>query len=308
MAALNYKHLRYFWMVAKSGSIARAAQQLHLAPNSISSQIAELEVSLAVELFRRQGRGLELTEVGRRVLSYAEEIFSAGEELLAAVRDQDSVKAQVFRVGVADSVSKVITYRLIEPALGQQHAVRLICREGRLNSLLADLAIHRLDLIIADRQLPQGLNVRGYSHLLAESGLALLASPALAKVHGTDFPALLDGAPLLIPGDDVAIRGRLVQWLREHNLHPKIVGEFDDSALMKTFGHAGAGMFFAPSAIAAEVCAQYGLVELGRLDAVVEQVYVITTEKRISHPLMLEIRNRALARFAPGKKNPPSGG
>lgn len=308
MAALNYKHLRYFWMVAKTGSIARAAQQLNLAPNSISSQLAELEASLAVELFRRQGRGLELTEVGRRVLSYAEEIFSVGEELLEAVRDQDSVKAQVLRVGVADSVSKVITYRLIEPALGHQQAVRLICREGRLNSLLADLAIHRLDLIIADRQLPQGLNVRGYSHLLAESGLSLLASPALSKAHGTDFPALLDGAPLLIPGDDVAIRGGLVQWLREHNLHPKIVGEFDDSALMKTFGHAGAGMFFAPSAIAAEVCAQYGVVELGRIDAVVEQVYVITTEKRISHPLMLEIRNRALAQFASDKKSPPFGG
>ena len=298
MAALNYKHLRYFWMVAKSGSIARAAEQLHLAPNSISSQISELETALAVELFRRQGRGLELTEMGRRVLSYADEIFAAGDQLLEAIRDQDSVKSQVLRVGIADSVSKVVTYRLIQPALSQEYAVRLICREGRLDSLLADLSVHRLDLVFADRQMPQQLNVRGYSHLLGESAVSLLASPRLVKKHGRKFPTLLDGAPLLIPGDDVAIRGPLTRWLREHNLHPKIVGEFDDSALMKTFGHAGAGMFFAPSVIASEICEQYGVQELGRIDSVVEQVYLITTEKKISHPLMLEIRNSALEQFA----------
>ncbi|MBK8121256.1 MAG: transcriptional activator NhaR [Sulfuritalea sp.] len=293
MAALNFKHLRYFWMVAKTGSIARAAEQLHLTPQSISGQLGEFDDALGVKLFRRAGRNLELTDAGRRILSYAEEIFSIGDELLEVLRDQKAVKSLPFRVGIADSVSKLVAYRLVEPALHLGEPVRLVCREGRLTPLLAELAVHRLDMIIADRPMPANLNVRGYSHLLGESGVTVFGTPRLAKERSAGFPALLDNAPLLLPGEDVAIRPRLIHWMEANHLRPRIVGEFDDSALMKAFGQAGAGLFIAPTAIVDHVCEQYKVVELGRIESVVEQVYAITTERRITHPAIVAIRQVA---------------
>ncbi len=293
MAALNYKHLRYFWMVARTGSIARAAEQIHLAPQSISGQLGEFEASLGVELFRRAGRNLELTEAGQRILSYAEEIFTIGDELLEVLRDQTAKKTLPFRVGIADSMSKSITYRLVEPALRLGEPVRLICREGRLAALLAELAVHRLDLIIADRPLPTHLNVRGFSHLLGESGLSVFGAPVLTQALSGAFPAVLDGAPFLLPGEDALIRPKLMQWLEANALRPRIVGEFDDSALMKSFGRGGAGLFVAPSAIAAQICEQYKVSVIGRIDAVVEQIYVITTERRLTHPAIVAISNAA---------------
>lgn len=293
MAALNYKHLRYFWMVAKTGSIARAAEQLHLTPQSISGQLGEFEETIGVKLLRRAGRNLELTDAGRRILSYADEIFTIGDELLDVLRDHKAVKSLPFRVGIADSVSKSIAYRLVEPALHLDEPVRLICREGRLASLLAELAIHRLDLIIADRPMPANLNVRGYSHLLGESTVSVFATPELAARLVGGFPRQLDKAPFLFPGEDVAIRSKLVQWLEANQLRPQVVGEFDDSALTKAFGQAGAGVFVAPTAIVAHVCAQYRVVELGRIEAVVEQIHAITTERRITHPAIVAIQNVA---------------
>lgn len=293
MAALNYKHLRYFWMVAKTGSIARAAEQLHLTPQSISGQLGEFEETIGVKLLRRAGRNLELTDAGRRILSYADEIFTIGDELLEVLRDHKTVKSLPFRVGIADSVSKSIAYHLVEPALHLDEPVRLICREGRLAGLLAELAIHRLDLIIADRPMPTNLNVRGYSHLLGESTISAFATPALAARLVGGFPRKLDQAPFLLPGEDVAIRPKLVQWLEANQLRPQVVGEFDDSALVKAFGQAGAGVFVAPTAIVAHVCAQYGVVELGRIEPVVEQIHAITTERRITHPAIVAIRNVA---------------
>ncbi|SDA76390.1 MULTISPECIES: transcriptional activator NhaR [unclassified Janthinobacterium] len=293
MSNLNFKHLRYFWMVAKTGSIARAAEQLHLTPQSISGQLSDFADTLGVELFRRSGRQLELTDTGRRILSHAEDIFSAGDELLEIVRDQSRATTTAFRVGCADSVSKLIACRLVEPALGLEEPLRIICREGRLASLLADLAVHRLDLIIADRPMPAHLSVRGYNHLLGESGMTLLGTAALAASLQGDFPQCLDRAPLLLPGEDYAIYGRLLQWLSEHNLHPRIVGEFDDSAMMKAFGQSGAGLFFAPTVIARQVCQQYAVVELGRVDSLVEQVYAITTERRLRHPATVAISQSA---------------
>jgi LysR family transcriptional activator of nhaA len=293
MSTLNFKHLRYFWMVAKTGSIARAAEQLHLTPQSISGQLGDFADSLGVELFRRSGRNLELTDTGRRILSHAEEIFSAGDELLEIVRDQSRTTTTTFRVGCADSVSKLIACRLVEPALGLAEPLRMICREGRLASLLADLAVHRLDLIIADRPMPAHLSVRGFNHLLGESGMTLFGTRALAATLQGDFPQCLDRAPLLLPGEDFAIYGRLLQWLGENNLHPRIVGEFDDSAMMKAFGQSGAGLFFAPTVIAPQVCEQHGVVALGRVDNLVEQVYAITTERRLSHPATVAISQSA---------------
>ena len=289
MATLNFKHLRYFWMVAKTGSIARAAEQLHLAPHSISGQLKEFEETLDVALFRRVGRNLELTDAGQRILSYAEDIFNIGDELLEALRDQMAKKALPFRVGIADSVSKAVAYQLVEPALKIGEPVRLICREGRLASLLAELSIHRLDMIIADRPMPAHLNVRGYNHLLGESGLSVFGTRSLAKELSGKFPASLNNAPFLLPGEDVAIRPKLLQWLETNDLRPNIVGEFDDSALMKAFGQAGAGLFVAPTAIIDHVRKQYKVTEIGRIDSVVEQLYAITTERQITHPAVVAI-------------------
>ncbi|WP_426057017.1 transcriptional activator NhaR [Janthinobacterium sp. PSPC2-1] len=293
MSTLNFKHLRYFWMVAKTGSIARAAEQLHLTPQSISGQLSEFADTLGVELFRRSGRQLELTDTGRRILSHAESIFSTGDELLEIVRDQSRTTTTTFRVGCADSVSKLIACRLVEPALSLAEPLRIICREGRLASLLADLAVHRLDLIIADRPMPSHLSVRGYNHLLGESGMTLFGTPELAATLSGGFPLCLDGAPLLLPGEDFAIYGRLLQWLGDKHLHPRIVGEFDDSAMMQAFGQSGAGLFFAPTVIAPQVCEQHAVVALGRVDSLVEQVYAITTERRLSHPATIAISQSA---------------
>ena len=293
MSSLNFKHLRYFWMVARTGSIAKAAEQLHLTPQSISGQLSEFADTLGVELFRRVGRNLELTDTGRRILSYAEEIFSTGDELLEIVRDQSLRTTMTFRVGCADSVSKLIACRLVEPALNLGEPLRLICREGRLAALLAELAVHRLDLIIADRPMPGHLSVRGYNHLLGESAMTAFAAPVLAATLKGAFPACLNGAPMLLPGEDFAIHHRLLQWLEKTGLHPRIVGEFDDSAMIKAFGQAGAGVFFAPTVIAGQVGKQYGVVELGQVATLVEQVYAITTERRMSHPATVAISQTA---------------
>ncbi|HEX9171763.1 MAG TPA: transcriptional activator NhaR [Telluria sp.] len=293
MASLNYKHLRYFWMVAKTGSIARAAGQLHLAPQSISGQLTEFAQALGVDLFRKTGRSLELTDMGRRVLSYADDIFSVGDELLDVVRDQSRRVTTAFRVGCADSVSKLIACRLVEPALHLDEPVRLICREGRLHSLVAELAVHRLDLIIADRPMPSHLSVRGHSHLLGESGMTVFATRELAAGLDPAFPRCLNGASMLLPGEDFAIHQRLLQWLEDSGVHPRVVGEFDDSAMMKAFGQSGAGVFFAPTVIAQQVCDQYRVVQLGRVETLVEQVYAITTERRHSHPATVAISRLA---------------
>jgi LysR family transcriptional activator of nhaA len=293
MAALNFKHLRYFWAVAKSGSIARASAQLHVTPQSISVQLRELEEALGVELMRRAGRGLELTEVGRRILSYADEIFSLGDELLEVVRDQTARKRLPFMIGIADSVPKSVAYRVVEPALHLEEPVQLICREGRLAGLLADLAVHRLDIVIADRPMPTEFKVRGYNHLLGASDLTVFGAPAVVKSLNGAFPALLHNAPFLMPGEGTALRPRLMQWLEDQDLHPHIVGEFDDSALLKAFGQGGAGLFVAPTAIADHVCKQYAVGRVGRIENVVEQLYAITTERRLKHPATVAMSRAA---------------
>jgi len=289
MDALNYKHLRYFWIVAKTGSIARAAEQLHLTPQSISGQLGEFEERLGVELFRPSGRNRELTEAGRSILGHAETIFSAGDDLLSVLRDQRTNRTLPFRVGIADSVSKSVAYRLVEPVFQLDVQVHLVCREGRLASLLAELAIQRLDMIIADRPLQANLNIRGYSHLLGESGLTVFASAALAKSLTGTFPQTLDRAPFLLPGEDTAIRPKLLQWLEATGARPNIIGEFDDSALMKAFGQHGAGVFVAPSALATDVIGRYGVQCIGRTDEVHEEFFAISVERRIKHPCVAAI-------------------
>ena len=293
MINLNYKHLRYFWMVAKSGSIARASERLHLTPQSVSGQLSEFESALGVELFRRVGRGLELTETGQRLLGYAEQIFVLGDELIDAIRDESGPQSVPFRVGIADSVPKMVAYRLVEPSLALDEPIRLICREGRLTSLLADLAVHRLDMVIADQPMPGNLNVRGYDHFLGESGVTVFGTKDLIARSETKFPGLLDDAKFLLPGADVALHPRLMRWFESKRLRPRIVGEFDDSALLMAFGQAGAGYFVAPTAIEPYIVRQYEVEIVGRIDAVREQTYAITTERKLTHPIIA-----AICRFA----------
>src|SRR5512141_1425088 len=224
MARLNFKHLRYFWTVAKAGSIARACERLHLTPQTVSGQLSAFEDALGHKLFARAGRRLELTEAGRMVLGYADDMFAVGAELEEALSHRGGSLPLLFRVGVADSVSKSVAYRLLEPAVSLSEPLRIVCREGKLAGLMADLAIHRLDLVIADGPMPASMSIRGFNHLLGECGLTFLATPALARRHSQRFPHCLDGAPLLLPGEEAAVRPGLMQWFESIGVRPKIVG------------------------------------------------------------------------------------
>jgi len=307
MSTLNYKHLRYFWMVAKSGSIARASEQLFLSPQSISGQLGDFETTLGVQLFRRVGRGLELTEAGRRIFRYADEIFALGNELMDVVQDATVSRVQPFRVGVADCVPKTVAYRVLEPALHVDASLRLVCREGKLTQLLAEMAVHRLDMVIADRPMPPNLGVRAYNHLLGESALSVLGVSALANaLPPGDFPQMLDQAPFLMPGEEVAIHLPLRQWFESHRISPRIVGEFDDSALLKLFGQGGAGFFVAPMAMSGYVQDRYQVVEVGRVDGLKEQLYAISAERRLTHPAVVAIAEATKQVFAMGAR-PGSG-
>lgn len=286
---LNYKQLYYFWQVARVGSIARASEQLDLTPQTLSGQIGLLETALGATLFRRVGRGLEMTETGRLAASYADEIFEVGAEMEQALRGGVSGRIAQFRVGIADVMPKSIVYRLLAPAITLDEPLKIVCREDRLEQLLGELAIHRLDLVLADRPMPPDMDVKGYSHKLGECGVSFFATPKLARQYGKNFPASLDGAPLLVPSNDAAMRRRLMRWLDRARLRPRIVGEFDDSALMKAFGKAGVGVFVAPSVIAAEIERQYEVRVLGHVAEVVEYFYAISVERRFTHPAVVAI-------------------
>lgn len=290
---INYKHLHYFWVVAKQGSIARASEQLHLTPQTISGQLSLLEEQLGEALFSRVGRKLQLTEVGRLVLSYADEMFSLGGELEEMVRSLPGERPLLFKVGVADVVPKSIAYRLLAPALTLAEPVRIVCREGDLDSLLAELAVHRIDLVIADGPIPPHVNVRGFNHPLGDCGISFFAVPELAGRLRRQFPASLNGEPLLIPGEVTVSRNQLLQWFDKHHLRPRIVGEFDDSALMKAFGRAGAGVFIAPTPIAHEVEKQYDVMLIGQTEEVRDHFYAISVERKISHPAVAVITETA---------------
>ena len=290
---INYKHLHYFWVVARQGGIARAAERLHLTPQTISGQIGLLEDSVGKALFSRAGRNLELTEAGRLMLGYADEIFALGGELEAALRNLPLERQMVFKVGIADVVPKTIAYRLLAPALAMPDPVRLVCRENSLANLLAELALHRVDMVIADGPIPPGINVRGFSHVLGECGISFLAVPQLARPLRKGFPASLNGAPLLMPSETNLVQAKLLEWLDRLRISPRIVGEFDDSALMKAFGEAGAGVFPAPSVIAGEIGYMYQSRELGEVPGVRESYYAITPERKIRHPAVLAITEAA---------------
>lgn len=287
---INFKQLHYFWRVAKDGGVTRASERLHLTPQTLSGQIAQLEDNLGVRLFRRMGRRLELTEMGQLALTYAEDIFRAGAELEQVLRASPSGRPLGFRVGLADVLPKSIAYLLLAPAMNlPEPGIQLVCREDKLPRLLGELATHRLDLVLADSPMPADTEVKGYSHKLGECPVALLATPQVADGLEGDFPACLEGAPLLIPGEGTAMRGRLLRWLAALDVQPRVVGEFDDSALMRAFAQAGRGIFPAPALIADQICRQDGMRIVGQADAVQERFYAISVERRLSHPAVLAI-------------------
>lgn len=290
---INFKHLHYFWVAAKQGGISKASENLHITPQTISGQISLLEEQLGVALFNKVGRNLELTETGRMVLSYADEIFALSSDLEQSVHTASNNRTQVLKIGVADAVPKSIAYRLLAPALALEEPVKFVCKENSLESLLGELALHKLDLIIADGAIPPHLGALGFSHPLGECGVSFMAAPKLATALKNDFPDCLTGAPLLIPSNLSQAHIQLLRWLDKHHLHPRIAGEFDDSALMKAFGQAGAGVFIVPSAIAEEVANQYQVRVIGESDEIRKQFFAICSERRLSNLALLAINNTA---------------
>ena len=286
---LNYHHLFYFWTVAREGGVARAAEKLRLAQPTVSAQVNALEDSLGERLFEKQGRGLVLTDVGRTVYHYADEIFALGRELVDTVKDRPTGRQGRLSVGVSDVVPKLVAYRVIAPALAMANPPRVLCREGKPDRLFADLAIHALDLVLTDAPAPPGLRVKVFTHPIVESGVAFFATPRLAAKLARRFPRSLDGAPMLLPSETSALRGPLEQWLEAHDLHPSVVGEFDDGALMKAFGGAGAGVFAAPSAIEKEVRQQHAVRVLGRTNEIRERFYAALAERKITNAAVKEI-------------------
>lgn len=294
MEWLNYHHLLYFWTVVQEGGVSRASVKLRLAQPTVSGQVRALEDALGEKLFVRAGRKLALTEMGQLVYRYADEIFSIGRELQDAVKGRPTARPQRLSVGVADVVPKLIAYRLLEPALRLPEPVRLVCQEDSPERLLAQLSTHELDVVLSDAPaVATATPVKAYSHLLGECGTTVFGAPKLAAQLRPGFPRSLDGAPFLVPTENTSMRRALHGWLEEQGVRPRVVGEFKDSALLKVFGQAGAGVFAAPSAIETEVREQYGVHVVGRADGVRERFYAITVERRLRHPAVVALSRAA---------------
>lgn len=292
MEWLNYHHLLYFWTVAREGSIAKASEELRLAQPTISGQIRELEDSLGEKLFNRVGRGLVLTDMGRVVYRYAEDIFALGRELMDTVKDRPSGRPVRLQVGIANVVPKHLAHRILEPALRLGQRVRVNVHEDTSEQLLALLATHNLDLVISDAPIGN-VKVKAYSHLLGESPVTFFAAPEIAKKCRKKFPQSLNGAELLLPGENTAVRRSLDTWFESQNLRPVIVGEFDDSALMTTFGQNGDGTFPAATAMERLIQKQFGVQVVGRTDAVRERYFAISADRKLKHPAVIAITESA---------------
>lgn len=290
---MNLKHLYYFWKVAKHGGVIRASKAIHISPQTLSGQIKLLEERLGTALFARQGRTLELTDAGRLALEYADEMFALGAELDEVIRHYPQGRPTEFRVGVSDALPKSLAYRLLRPAIGLPDPVRIICREWRLDRLLAELALHHLDLVIADTPLPANIDVRAYSHKLGESGVSFLTHPDLARQARSPFPQCLNQLPLLLPGEDSSIRRRLAEWIDKKRLRARIAGEFDDAALMAAFGRERVGVFPIPTALVDEYLASGDLELLGHADQVHIEYFALSVQRRLTHPCVVAITARA---------------
>lgn len=293
MEWLNYHHLLYFWVVAREGGLGPAGKVLRLSHPTLSAQVKSLEDRLGEKLFTKVGRRLVLTETGRVVYRYADEIFTLGREMLDTVKGRPHGQPLRFVVGIADAVPKLVVRRMLQPALGLAEPVRLVCREDSYDRLLADLALHSLDIVISDSPVPPGSAIRAFHHLLGETGVSFFGTKSLAAAYRRGFPASLDGAPMLLPLESLTLRRALNPWFEKHGVRPRVVAEFEDSALMKTFGNDGIGIFPAPTVIEDEIVAQQGVQVIGRTDEVKERFYAISVERRLKHPAVVAISDAA---------------
>jgi LysR family transcriptional activator of nhaA len=291
---INFRHLYYFWVVAKEGGITRAAERLGLAVQTVSSQLTLLEQSLGKTLFSQQGRRLVLTEAGRLAMNYADQIFLLGEQMQEALNEADSGRIRL-TVGISDSLPKLSAYRMLEVATQMDRPVRLVCYEDNFDALLADLALHKLDVVLTDREVRASSALKVFSNLLFESDMLVVGAPALAARYdgGNGFPEKLNGAPFLLPARNNALRGKIDEWFVQHHIRPDVVGEFEDNALLNTFGRRGLGLFFAPAALMADIAEQFGAVPVGKVPSVREQFYVISSDRKIKHPAVEAILEAA---------------
>jgi len=293
LSHLNYNHLLYFWTVAKEGSIAKASETLHITPQTISGQIKVLENAIGVSLFNRSGRGLILSETGRMVNVYAEEIFSLGSELTQTIKNKTVANTKELVVGIVDSIPKLIAYRTIAPCLELDEEIKIVCLEGNLEDLLAQLSVHKVELVLSDRPVPSGLSVKAYNHLLGESKISFFAHNSFADKYRQNFPDSLADAPMLLPLPSSPLRRSLDDWFEDKNISPRIVAEFDDSALLKAFGEAGIGIFPAPDAISDHIEKMYNAERISTLDSVKESYYAISPERKLKHPGVKQITDFA---------------
>ena len=289
MEWLNYHHLLYFWLVAREGSLAAASSELRLAQSTVSKQIHQFEDTLGHALFTKSGRRLVLTESGRVVFRYADEIFGLGREMIDTLKDRPVGKPLRVTVGIADVVPKTIAERVLAPAMTLAGPLRLVCREDKQDRLLADLALHELDVILTDAPANPNVKIRAFNHLLGESVVGFFGREDLARKYRRRFPASLTGAPMLLPTENSVLRRSLEQWLEANGIRPNIVAEFEDSALLKVFGRRGIGVFPASMAVAAEIQEQYKVKLIGKVPKVRERLYAVTVERRINHPAVVVI-------------------
>ena len=294
---LNYHHLLYFWTVAKEQGVSKAAKVLHVAQPTVTAQVRALERALGQRLFERQGRHLRLTAEGEKVFRYADEIFSLGRELLQTVKGEPQQAPRRFRVGISDALPKLTTYRLLEPALAIQPTFRLHVRIDKTERLLGELAVHAVDLVIADTPMMPSLRVRAFSHLLGETSMSIYGAASLARAARREFPRSLHGAPLLLQTTNTAVRQSLDQWFDVHQIVPTVVGEVEDMAMLQTLGEHGLGLFAAPTVMRKEICHRYHVAWVGELDKVREKFYAISIERRISHPAVKLIADQAKRRL-----------
>jgi len=291
MSPLNYNHLFYFYAVATEGSITKASARLNLTPQTISGQLTNFEEKIGTKLFDRKGKKLQLSEMGQLIYSYAEEIFQLGDEVTHILKRSDPTQWHTFTVGITEVIPKVLAHQLLSPVLKMSERVRLICQEGDQSSLIADLSVNKIDCILTDQPLQLGSHVKAYNHLLVESGFTFFATETLIKSSSNEFPQCLSDFPWLMQGKKSAVRMRLSSWLEKHNISPNIVAEFDDSALLKSFGQAGFGVFSSPTLIEKYVVDKYDVKIIGRAEEIKEQYYIITPERRLKHPAIIEIVN-----------------
>ena len=281
---LNYHHLRYFWTVAKQGSLARAAEALRISQPSISEQIRELESALGEKLFQREGRANKLTDAGHVVLGYAEEIFALGRELLNAVKQRPGARILRLSVGIGDSFPKLVTNEILKPVFAMPQSVHVICREGKMEDLLAQLAAHRLDIVLSDEPASSSTHFKTFNHYLGDSGTTLCAAKKLAAKLQRGFPQSLDDAPALLPSENTPLRRALEAWFREQKIAPRVVAEFEDLALMKVMAAEGRGFIALPAVAIKDAVTHYGFRILGEINQCRVQFHAITAQRRINHP------------------------